>query len=185
LIRPGIEIVTPNPKTSGGARWNYLAAWGYALRKNEKDVSPESKAKEFVSALYKNVKILDSGARGATTTFINRQIGDVLITWENEAFMALKEVEFTNPVEIVVPSISIYAEPPVALVDANVDRHKTREVSLAYLQYLYSPEAQGTFPILSAESASPPMPSPKPAAAATPSPRRPPPVAPPTARSGS
>ncbi len=139
LIKPGVEIITPNPKTSGGARWNYMAAWGYALKTNKNE---ESKAKEFVTALYKNVKILDSGARGATTTFVNRKMGDVLIAWENEAYLSLKEADAKEPVEIIVPSMSIYAEPPVALVDVNVDKHKTREVSEEYLKYLYSPEAQ-------------------------------------------
>ena len=142
LIKPGVEIITPNPKTSGGARWNYMAAWGYALKGNKNSTTAEMKAKEFVTALFKNVKILDSGARGATTTFVNRKIGDVLIAWENEAYLSLKEAGTNDPVEIIVPSISIYAEPPVALIDANVDKHKTREVSEEYLKYLYSPEAQ-------------------------------------------
>jgi sulfate transport system substrate-binding protein len=142
LIKPGVEIITPNPKTSGGARWNYMAAWGYALKQNKNNAMAESKAKEFVTALFKNVKILDSGARGATTTFVNRKMGDVLIAWENEAYLSLKEADQKDPIEIIVPSISIYAEPPVALVDANVDKHKTREVSEEYLKYLYSPEAQ-------------------------------------------
>ncbi len=144
LIKPGIEIITPNPKTSGGARWNYMAAWGYALKQNKNTANSaitETKAKEFVTAIFKNVKVLDSGARGATTTFVNRQIGDVLITWENEAYLSLKEAGL-NSVEMIVPSISIYAEPPVALIDTNVDKHKTREVSEEYLKYLYSPEAQ-------------------------------------------
>ena len=142
LIKPGVEIITPNPKTSGGARWNYMAAWGYALKGNKNSTTAEMKAKEFVTALFKNVKILDSGARGATTTFVNRKIGDVLIAWENEAYLSLKEAGTNDPVEIIFPSISIYAEPPVALIDANVDKHKTREVSEEYLKYLYSPEAQ-------------------------------------------
>ena len=142
LIKPGVEIITPNPKTSGGARWNYMATWGYALKGNKNSTTAEMKAKEFVTALFKNVKILDSGARGATTTFVNRKIGDVLIAWENEAYLSLKEAGTNDPVEIIVPSISIYAEPPVALIDANVDKHKTREVSEEYLKYLYSPEAQ-------------------------------------------
>ncbi len=142
LVKPGVEIITPNPKTSGGARWNYMAAWGYALKQNKNDSASETKAKEFVTALFKNVKVLDSGARGATTTFVNRKIGDVLIAWENEAYLSLKEADPKDPVEIIVPSISIYAEPPVALVDANVDKHKTRDVSEEYLKYLYSPEAQ-------------------------------------------
>jgi len=139
LIKPGVEVITPNPKTSGGARWNYMAAWGYALKANKND---EEKAKQFVTALYKNVKVLDSGARGATTTFVNRKIGDVLINWENEAYLSLKEADPKDPVEIIVPSTSIYAEPPVALVDSNVDKHKTREVSEEYLKFLYSVEAQ-------------------------------------------
>ena len=141
LVKPGVEIITPNPKTSGGARWNYMAAWGYALKQNKNDNSNESKAKEFVTALFKNVKVLDSGARAATTTFVNRKIGDVLLTWENEAYLSLKEAG-SDSVEIIVPSVSIYAEPPVALIDSNVDKHKTREVSEEYLKYLYSPEAQ-------------------------------------------
>ncbi len=139
LVKPGVEIITPNPKTSGGARWNYMAAWGYALKTNKNE---ESKAKEFVTALFKNVKILDSGARGATTTFVNRKMGDVLIAWENEAYLSLKEADPKDPVEIIVPSMSIYAEPPVALIDVNVDKHKTREISEEYLKYLYSLEAQ-------------------------------------------
>lgn len=142
LIKPGVEIITPNPKTSGGARWNYMAAWGYALKTNKNDAQAEQKAKEFVTALFKNVKVLDSGARGATTTFVNRKIGDVLINWENEAYLSLKEADPKDPIEIIVPSMSIYAEPPVALIDVNVDKHKTREVSEEYLKYLYSPEAQ-------------------------------------------
>lgn len=139
LVKPGVEIIAPNPKTSGGARWIYLAAWGYALKTNKND---EAKAKEFVTALYKNVKVLDSGARGATTTFINRKMGDVLLNWENEAYLSLKEVDPKDPVEIITPSMSIHAEPPVSIVDGNVDKHKTREVSEEYLKYLYSTEAQ-------------------------------------------
>ena len=142
LIKPGVEIITPNPKTSGGARWNYMAAWGYALKTNKNGANAEQKAREFVTALFKNVKVLDSGARGATTTFVNRKIGDVLINWENEAYLSLKEADPKEPIEIIVPSMSIYAEPPVALIDVNVDKHKTREVSEEYLKYLYSPEAQ-------------------------------------------
>jgi sulfate/thiosulfate transport system substrate-binding protein len=138
LTRPGISVVTPNPKTSGGARWNYLAAWGYALKKNNGD---EGKAKDFVSRLYKNAPVLDSGARGSTTTFIERGIGDVLIAWENEAFLALKELG-PEKVEIVVPSVSILAEPPVSVVDKVVDKHGTRKVAQAYLDYLYTPEGQ-------------------------------------------
>jgi sulfate/thiosulfate transport system substrate-binding protein len=138
LLKPGVSVVTPNPKTSGGARWNYLAAWGYALRKNNND---EAKAKDFVSRLYKNVPVLDSGARGATTTFVERGIGDVLIAWENEAFLSLKELG-VDKVEIVVPSLSILAEPPVSIVDKVVDKHGTRKVAQAYLDYLYTPEGQ-------------------------------------------
>jgi sulfate transport system substrate-binding protein len=138
LARPGVSVVTPNPKTSGGARWNYLAAWGYAIKKFGND---EAKAKEFVARIYKNVPVLDSGARGSTTTFVERGIGDVLIAWENEAFLGVKELG-PDKVEIVVPSISILAEPPVALVDKVVDRHGTRKVAQAYLEYLYSPEGQ-------------------------------------------
>jgi len=138
LIRDGIEVITPNPKTSGGARWNYLAAWGYALRKNGGD---EAKAQEFVKELFKHVPVLDSGARGATTTFVERQIGDVLLAWENEAFLALKEFG-EDKFDIVTPSLSILAEPPVAVVDKVVDKRGTREIAEAYLQYLYSEEAQ-------------------------------------------
>lgn len=138
LIQEGVEVITPNPKTSGGARWNYLAAWGYALEKNNHD---EAKAKEFVTALYQRVSVLDSGARGSTTTFVERGIGDVLIAWENEAFLALKELG-KGKFEIVVPSVSILAEPPVAVVDKVVDRRGTREVAEAYLKYLYSEEGQ-------------------------------------------
>lgn len=138
LVRPGIEVITPNPKTSGGARWNYLAAWGYALRKQGGD---EAKAREFVQALFKNVPVLDSGARGSTTTFVQRGIGDVLLAWENEAFLAINELG-REQFEIVVPSLSILAEPPVALVDKNVDAHGTREAAQAYLEFLYSPVGQ-------------------------------------------
>jgi len=138
LIKPGIEVITPNPKTSGGARWNYLAAWGYALKQNGND---EEKAKEFVGQLFKNVPVLDSGARGSTTTFVERKIGDVLLAWENEALLSLKEFG-EDAFEIVTPSISILAEPPVAIVDKNVDANGTREVAEAYLQYLYSEEGQ-------------------------------------------
>jgi sulfate/thiosulfate transport system substrate-binding protein len=136
LSKPGIQIITPNPKTSGGARWNYLAAWGYALRQYGGD----DKARQFVADLYKKVPVLDSGARASTMTFVRRQIGDVLIAWENEAYLALQESP--NQLEIVVPSISILAEPPVAVVDKVVDRKGTRAVAEAYLQYLYSPEGQ-------------------------------------------
>ncbi|WP_257453404.1 sulfate ABC transporter substrate-binding protein [Archangium lipolyticum] len=138
LLRPDVAVITPNPKTSGGARWNYLAAWGYALRKNNGD---EAKAQEFVSNLFKNVPVLDSGARGATTTFAERGIGDVLIAWENEALLLTDEVG-KDKFEIIVPSVSILAEPPVALVDRNVDRKGTRAAAEAYLQFLYSEEGQ-------------------------------------------
>jgi sulfate transport system substrate-binding protein len=138
LVKPGVSIVTPNPKTSGGARWNYLAAWGYALRNNG---NSEKKAQEFVTALFKNVPVLDSGARGSTTTFAQRGIGDVFLSWENEAHLIQKEFG-ADKFEIVVPSVSILAEPSVALVDKNVDAKGTREVADAYLKYLYTPEAQ-------------------------------------------
>jgi sulfate/thiosulfate transport system substrate-binding protein len=138
LVKPGVSVITPNPKTSGGARWNYLAAWGYALRKNGNDAG---KAEKFVSDLYANVPVLDSGARGSLTTFAERGVGDVFISWENEAFLAVKELGPTK-FDIVVPSISILAEPPVSIVDRNVDRKGTRAVAQAYLEYLYSPEGQ-------------------------------------------
>jgi len=138
LAKPGVQVITPNPKTSGGARWNFLAAWGYALKKNGHD---EGKAKEFVTRLYKNVPVLDSGARGATTTFVQRGLGDVLIAWENEAFLSLKEFG-ADKFEIVNPTISILAEPPVSIVDKVVDQKGTRETATEYLQYLYSPEGQ-------------------------------------------
>jgi sulfate transport system substrate-binding protein len=138
LIRPGLRVVTPNPKTSGGARWNYLAAWGYALRKAGGD---EATAKAFVSKLYLNVPVLDSGARGSTTTFAQRRIGDVLIAWENEALLLVNELG-KGQFEIVAPSVSILAEPPVALVDKNVDKHGTRAAAEAYLGFLYTDEAQ-------------------------------------------
>ena len=137
LVRPGLSVITPNPKTSGGARWNYLAAWGYA----QKRYGAEAPAREFVRKLYANVPVLDSGARGATTTFVERGIGDVLLAWENEAFLAVKELG-PDKVEIVVPSISILAEPPVVLVDKVVDRKGTRKVAQAYLDYLYTAEGQ-------------------------------------------
>ena len=137
LVKPGIGVVTPNPKTSGGARWNYLAAWEYARRHAGGD---DARAQEFVAALFRNVPVLDSGARGATNTFVQRGIGDVLLTWENEAYLALDEMG--DQVEIVVPSLSILAEPPVTLVDRYVDRKGTRDVAEAYLQFLYSPEGQ-------------------------------------------
>ena len=138
IARSGISVITPNPKTSGGARWNYLAAWGYALKNYGND---ESKAREFVTKIYKNVPVLDSGARGSTTTFVGRGIGDVLLAWENEAFLAVKELG-PEKVDIVVPSISILAEPPVTLVDKVADKHGTRKVAQAYLDYLYSEEGQ-------------------------------------------
>ncbi|MDI1301430.1 MAG: sulfate ABC transporter substrate-binding protein [bacterium] len=138
LVRPGLQVITPNPKTSGGARWNYLAAWGYALRQPGANTDT---AKAFVKKLYQNVPVLDSGARGSTTTFVERGIGDVLLAWENEAFLAVKELG-PEKVEIVVPSISILAEPPVAVVDRNARKHGTTEVAKAYLQYLYSDEGQ-------------------------------------------
>jgi sulfate transport system substrate-binding protein len=138
LVKPGISVVSPNPKTSGGARWNYLAAWGYALKKFGND---DAKAKDFVARLYKNVPVLDTGARGATTTFVQSGIGDVLIAWENEAFLSLKE-SGGNQLELVSPSVSILAEPPVAWVDRVVNKHGTLEVARAYLQYLYTPEGQ-------------------------------------------
>jgi sulfate transport system substrate-binding protein len=138
LIKPGLAVITPNPKTSGGARWNYLAAWGYALHRNGND---EVKAREFVTKLFKNVPVLDSGARGSTTTFVERGIGDVLLAWENEAFLAIKELG-PDQFEMVVPVESILAEPPVALVDKVVDRHGTRPVAQAYLDYLYSDDGQ-------------------------------------------
>jgi len=137
LIKPGVSIVTPNPKSSGGARWNYLAAWGYALGKNNHD---EAKAKDFVTKLFRNVPILDTGARGATTTFVQRGIGDVLIAWENEALLSVKEGG--EKFEIVSPSVSVLAEPPVAWVDKVVKRRGTDEVAKAYLEFLYTPEGQ-------------------------------------------
>ena len=137
LTKPGVQIITPNPKTSGGARWNYLAAWGYALRQPGGN---DAKAKEFVTTLFKQVPVLDSGARGATNTFVQRGIGDVLLAWENEAYLSIDETP--GKLEIVVPSVSILAEPSVAVVDKNVDRKGTRAVAEAYLQYLYSPEGQ-------------------------------------------
>ncbi len=138
LVKPGTAVITPNPKTSGGARWNYLAAWGYVLKQSGGN---DVKAKEFVSKLYKNVPVLDSGARGATTTFVERGIGDVLITWENEALLAIKELG-PDKVEVVAPSLSILTEPPVAAVDKVADKHGTRKAADAYLQYLYTDEGQ-------------------------------------------
>ena len=138
LAKPGIEVITPNPKTSGGARWNYLAAWGYALKQPG---GTDATAKDFVKKIFGNVKVLDSGARGSTTTFVERGIGDVLIAWENEAYLALKELG-PDKFELVTPSLSILAEPPVAVVDKVVDKRGTRKVATAYLEYLYSPEGQ-------------------------------------------
>jgi sulfate transport system substrate-binding protein len=138
LVRPGVQVITPNPKTSGGARWNYLAAWAYALKQPAGD---DSKARDFVTRLFRNVPVLDSGARGATTTFVQRGLGDVLLAWENEAFLAIKELG-RDKVEVVVPSLSILAEPPVAVVDKLVDKRGTRALAQAYLEYLYTPEGQ-------------------------------------------
>ncbi|GGD75018.1 sulfate ABC transporter substrate-binding protein [Paenibacillus nasutitermitis] len=138
LVKKDVSVITPNPKTSGGARWNFLAAWGYALKQNNGD---EAKAKEFVTQLFKNVPVLDSGARGSTTTFVEREIGDVLLAWENEALLSKKEFG-DDKFEIVYPSISILAEPPVAIVDKVVDDRGTRDVSEAYLKFLYTEEAQ-------------------------------------------
>jgi len=136
LVKPGIQVITPNPKTSGGARWNFLAAWGYAVRKYGDD-----KAKDFITKLYKNVPVLDSGARGSTTTFAQRGLGDVLIAWENDALLSVKEFG-ADKFEIVYPSVSVLAEPPVSIVDKVVDRKGTREIATAYLEYLYTPEGQ-------------------------------------------
>ncbi len=154
LVRPGVSVITPNPKTSGGARWNYLAAWGFVLKQELGDLAKlnqpgnevavakaQEKAKAFVSALYRNVPVLDSGARGSTTTFAQRGLGDVFISWENEAFLILKEFG-ADKFQLVAPSISILAEPPVSLVDVNVDRRGTRKVAEAYLEYLYTPAGQ-------------------------------------------
>lgn len=138
LIKPGVQVITPNPKTSGGARWNYLAAWGFALKKFGNN---EDKAKEFVGKLLKNVPVLDSGARGATNTFVQRGIGDVLLAWENEAFLSINELG-PDKFEIVVPSISILAEPPVTVVNGNTEKRGTTKVATAYLEYLYSPIGQ-------------------------------------------
>jgi sulfate transport system substrate-binding protein len=138
LVKPGVAVITPNPKTSGGARWNHLAAFGYALRQPG---GTEARAKDFLTKLYKNVPVLDSGARGATTTFVERGIGDVLIAWENEALLAIKELGPTK-FDIVAPSVSILAEPPVAVVDKVVDKRGTRKVAEAYLNFLYTDEAQ-------------------------------------------
>ncbi len=154
LVKPGIEVITPNPKTSGGARWNYLAAWAYVLKQELGDLTrldepslaneveaAETKAQAFVTALFRNVPVLDSGARGSTTTFVQRGIGDVLLAWENEAFLALEELG-PEKFEIVVPSVSILAEPPVAVVDKNAKAHGVYEAAQAYLEYLYSPAGQ-------------------------------------------
>lgn len=138
LVKPGISVITPNPKTSGGARWNYLAAWAYAHNTFAGD---EVMIRDFIERLFKNVPVLDSGARGSTNTFVQRGIGDVLLAWENEAMLAIHELG-KDKVEIVIPTISILAEPPVALVDKIVDKHGTRAVAQAYLEYLYSPEGQ-------------------------------------------
>ena len=137
LIKPGVSVITPNPKTSGGARWNYLAAWGYALKKS----GSEDKAREFVANIYKNVPVLDTGARGSTVTFVERGVGDVLLAWENEAYLAVKEFG-ADKFEIVVPAISILAEPPVAIVDSVVDKKGTRGVAEAYLKHWYTRETQ-------------------------------------------
>jgi sulfate/thiosulfate transport system substrate-binding protein len=138
LVKPGVQVITPNPKTSGGARWNYLAAWAWALDRNPGD---EAKAREFVKALYRNVPVLDSGARGSTTTFVERGMGDVLLAWENEAFLAVERLG-KGQFEIVVPTLSILAEPPVAVVEKNVARHGTAAVAKAYLEFLYGPAGQ-------------------------------------------
>jgi sulfate transport system substrate-binding protein len=138
VVRKGITVITPNPKTSGGARWNYLAAWGYAWNHSNHD---EKKTRDFIAALFANVPVLDSGARGATTTFVERGLGDVLLAWENEAYLSLKEFG-ADKFEIVNPSSSVLAEPPVAVVDVNVDRHGTRKVAEAYLNYLYTDAGQ-------------------------------------------
>lgn len=138
LVKPGVQVITPNPKTSGGARWNFLAAWGYALKQPGGD---EATARAFVKALFQHVPVLDTGARGATNTFAQRGIGDVLLAWENEALLATHEPG-GDRFEIVLPSVSILAEPPVAVVDKNVDAHGTRQLAEAYLQFLYSPAAQ-------------------------------------------
>ncbi len=138
LVKPGVQVITPNPKTSGGARWNYLAAWAHALRAGGGD---PAKARAFVGQLFKNVPVLDSGARGATTTFTERGLGDVLLTWENEALLAVRKIG-ADKVEVVVPALSVRAEPPVALVDKVVDKKGTRTVAKAYLEFLYTPEGQ-------------------------------------------
>jgi sulfate transport system substrate-binding protein len=137
LVKPGVAVITPNPKISGGARWNYLAAWGYAMNR----LGDENKARAFISQLYKNVPVLDSGARGATTTFVQRHMGQVLIAWENEAELVVRQLGH-GEYEIVRPSLSILTEPPVALIDKYVDRHGTRAVAQAYLEFLYTDEAR-------------------------------------------
>ncbi|HEX4510948.1 MAG TPA: sulfate ABC transporter substrate-binding protein [Burkholderiaceae bacterium] len=137
LVKPGVGVITANPKTSGGARWNYLAAWGWAARK----YGSQAKARDYVAALYHNVPVLDSGARGSTTTFVERGIGDVLLAWENEAYLSLKEFG-PDKFQIIYPSTSILAQPPVSIVDKVVDKHGTRAVAQAYLEYLYTPEGQ-------------------------------------------
>ena len=138
LIKPNVQVITPNPKTSGGARWNFLAAWGYALKQPGGN---DAKAKAYVQALYQHVPVLDAGARGATNTFAQRGVGDVLVAWESEALLAQRELG-KNTFDIVVPSISILAEPPVAVVDRNVDKHETRAIAEAYVKFLYSPQGQ-------------------------------------------
>jgi sulfate/thiosulfate-binding protein len=137
LARPGVKVITPNPKTSGGARWNYLAAWGYSLRKDGSD----DKARAFVTSIFKNVPVLDTGARGSTVSFVERNVGDVLIAWENEALLSINEFG-KDRFEIIIPSVSILAEPPVAVVDKVVDRKGTRAAAEAYLKFLYTPEGQ-------------------------------------------
>ncbi|MCW5777154.1 MAG: sulfate ABC transporter substrate-binding protein [Phycisphaeraceae bacterium] len=154
LLKPGVEVITPNPKTSGGARWNYLAAWGYALHRELGDLSKlgnpaaadevaaaQRKAREFVTAVFRRVPVMDTGARGSTTTFVQRGIGDVFLSWENEAFLAIAELG-PDKLEIVVPSVSILAQPPVTVVDKVVEKRGTRDLAEAYLQYLYSPSGQ-------------------------------------------
>jgi len=153
LVKPGVEVITPNPKTSGGARWNYLAGWGWALKKELGDfsklknpndpavIAAQKKAQAYIGELYKHVPVLDSGARGSTVTFAERGQGDVLLAWENEAYLSLKEFG-ADKFDIVIPSISILAEPPVAVVDANAKQHGTEAVAKAYLEYLYSPAGQ-------------------------------------------
>jgi sulfate transport system substrate-binding protein len=154
LVRPDVQIITPNPKTSGGARWNYLAAWAYSLQKDLGDLSKlndpaakaevdaaQARARDFVTRIFRNVPVLDSGARGSTTTFVQRGIGDVFISWENEAFLAIEELG-PDKFELVVPSLSILAEPPVTLIDGNARKHGTLEIAQAYLEYLYSPTGQ-------------------------------------------